>query len=316
MPRAVRFERYGGVEVLEVVDVDPPEPGEGQLLVRVRAAGINPFEAKLRSGLFKDDIPLSFPAAQGNDVAGLVEAVGPGVEDFVVGDAILGTTAKRGSQAELALVASGRALPLPAGVPWEVAGGLWTVATTAFATVAAVGAGEVQDDVVIVAGASGGVGGLAAQLARERGATVIGIAGEDSHAWLRARGIVPVAYGSGGHEGGVAERVARAAAASGPPKALIDTVGRGYVDLAIELGIAPERIDTIVDTAAAARHGARTDGGQAVADPVAAVAEIVALIASAELELPVAASFPLDQVRDAYTLLETGHPPGKIVLVP
>jgi NADPH:quinone reductase-like Zn-dependent oxidoreductase len=299
------------VEVLDVVEVDAPVPGDGQLLVRVRAAGINPFESKLRSGLFKDDIPLSFPAAQANDVAGVVEAVGPGVERFAVGDELIGTTAQRGSQAELAVVAEGRAVPRPASVPWEVAGGLWTVGTTAVAAVNAVGAGGVDGDVVIVAGASGGVGGLGAQLARQRGATVIGVAGEDGHAWLRSRGIVPIAYGDG-----LAERVAGAAAASGPPQALIDTVGHGYVDLAIELGIAPERIDTIVDSEAAARHGAKTDGAAAVDDPAAAVAELAALIAAGEIELPIAASFPLEQVREAYTLLETGHPPGKIVLIP
>ena len=309
MSRAVRFERYGGVEVLEVVDVDPPQPGDGQLLLRVRAAGINPFESKLRSGLFKDAIPLSFPAAQGNDVAGVVEAVGPGVDRFAVGDELVATTAKRGSQAQLALVAQDRAVARPAAVPWEVAGGLWTVGTAAYATVAAVSVAD--GDVLILAGASGGVGGLAAQLARQRGATVIGIAGADGHAWLRSRGIIPVVYGDG-----LAQRVALAVAASGPPTALIDTVGRGYVDLGIELGIAPQRIDTIVDDGAAARHGAKTDGAQAVTDPLAAITEIVALIAAGEVELPIAASFPLDQVRDAYTLLETGHPPGKIVLIP
>ena len=311
MSRAVRIERYGGVEVLEVVEVDPPQPADGQLVLRVKAAGINPFESKLRSGLFQADIPLSFPAAQGNDVAGVVEALGPGADRFAVGDELIGTTAKRGSQAELAVVAEGRAVVRPASVPWEVAGGLWTVGTTAVAAVNAVDAGGVDGDVVIVAGASGGVGGLAAQLARQRGATVIGVAGEDGHAWLRSRGIVPIAYGDG-----LAERVAGAAAASGPPQALIDTVGRGYVDLAIELGIAPARIDTIADSESAARHGAKTDGAGAVADPVAAVAELVGLIAAGEIELPIAASFPLDQVREAYTLLENGHPPGKIVLIP
>jgi NADPH:quinone reductase-like Zn-dependent oxidoreductase len=309
MPRAVRFERYGGVDVLEVVDVDPPEPGDGQLLVRVRAAGINPFDAKLRSGVFEADIPLSFPAAQGNDVAGVVEAIGPGVEDFKPGDEVLGTTAKRGSQAELALVSQERALARPEAVSWEVAGGLWTVGTTAYASVAAVSVAD--RDVVIVAGASGGVGGLAAQLAHQRGATVIGVGSEDSHAWLRSRGIIPIVYGDG-----LRERLIAAAGDAGrSPSALIDTVGHGYVELAIELGIAPQRINTIVDYDAAGKYGAKTDG-QSAAAGTEVVEEIVALIAAGKVELPVAASFPLDQVREAYTLLEDGHPPGKIVLVP
>jgi NADPH:quinone reductase-like Zn-dependent oxidoreductase len=309
MSRAVRFERYGGVDVLEVVDVDPPKPADGQLLVRVRAAGINPFEAKLRSGAFRDDIPLSFPAAQGNDVAGVVEAIGPGVDDFAPGAEVLGTTAKRGSQAELALVSQERAVTRPAAVPWEVAGGLWTVGTTAYASVAAVSAAD--GDVVIVAGASGGVGGLAAQLAHQRGATVIGVGSEDSHAWLRSRGIIPVVYGDG-----LSERlVAAGAEAGGSPNALIDTVGHGYVELAIGLGIAPQRINTIVDNEAAARFGAKNDG-QSAAAGTEVVEEVVALIAAGKVELPIAASFPLDQVREAYTLLENDHPPGKIVLVP
>jgi NADPH:quinone reductase-like Zn-dependent oxidoreductase len=311
MPRAVRFERYGGVDVLEVVDVDPPEPGDEQIVVRVKAAGINPFESKLRSGVFKAEIPLSFPAAQGNDVAGVIERIGASVQDFKPGDEVLGTTVKRGSQAELAVVSQARTVRRPATVSWEVAGALWTVGTTAYATVAAVSAGAAAGDVVIVAGASGGVGGLAAQLARHRGATVIGVAGEDGQAWMRSRGIVPIVYGDG-----IAERLRQAALeAGGAPNALIDTVGQGYVELAIELGIDPQRVDTIVDNEAAAKYGAKTDG-QGAASGTEVVEEMVALLAAGEVELPIAASFPLDQVREAYTLLENGHPPGKIVLIP
>ncbi len=308
MPRAVRFEQYGGVEVLDVVDVEAPEPGDGQMLVRVKATGINPFEDKLRSGAFQGAIPLSFPAAQGTDFAGVVEKLGPDVDDFAPGDEVLGT-AKRGSQAELALAAQARVLPRPAAMPWEVAGALWTVATTAYGAVAAVGAGN--GDLVVVAGASGGVGGLAAQLARHRGATVLGVAGESSHEWLRSRGILPVSY-----DDGLAERLEQAAADAGEQlSALIDTVGSGYVALGVELGIAPGRIDTIVDDDAAAKYGAKTEGGEAVAN-TEVVEEMVQLIDDGELELPIARVFPLDQVREAYALLEGSHPPGKIVLIP
>jgi NADPH:quinone reductase-like Zn-dependent oxidoreductase len=175
--------------------------------------------------------------------------------------------------------------------------------------VAAVEAGA--GDLVIVAGASGGVGGLAAQLARHRGATVLGVAGEGSHEWLRSRGIVPLAYGDG-----LAERLDQAAAEAGKkPDALIDTVGHGYVALGVELGIAPERIDTVVDDEAAAKYGAKTEGGREAAN-TEVVEEIVQLIDSGELELPIARVFPLDQVREAYALLEGSHPPGKIVLIP
>lgn len=313
MARAVMFEQYGGVEVLDVVEVAPPQPGDGQMLVRVRTAGINPFEAKLRSGVYEGAIPVSFPAAQGNDFAGVVEQLGTDVAGFAVGDEVFGTTARRGSQAELALAAPGRTLPRPAALPWEVAGGLWTVGTTAYAAVAAVA--PAAGDVVVVAGAAGGVGGLAAQLARVRGASVIGVASERSHAWLRSRGIVPVAYGAGSGAG-LGERLRQAAAEAGAPlSAMIEAAGNGYVALAVELGIAPGRIDTIVDSEAAAAYGARSDGGQAAPVPQS-VAELVQLIVAGELELPVAASFPLERVRDAYTLLEEGHAPGKIVLTP
>ncbi len=307
--RAVRFERYGGVEVLDVVDVEEPVPGDGQMLVRVKATGINPFDSKLRSGFFEGKIPLSFPASQGNDFSGVVEQVGPDVDDFAPGDEVLGTTAKRGSQAELAIASQARTLPRPAALPWEVAGGLWTVGTTGYATVDAVDASA--GDLVVVAGASGGVGGVAAQLARQRGATVLGVAAETGHDWLRSRGIIPVAYGDG-----LSDRLTQAAAEVGKqPDALIDTVGSGYVALGVELGIAPARIDTVVDDEAAAKYGAKTDGSGAAAT-TEVVEELVQLIDRGELELPIARAFPLDQVREAYALLEGSHPPGKIVLIP
>ncbi len=312
MPRAVRFADYGGVDVLDVVEVERPDPGDGQLLLRVKAAGINPFESKLRSGLMRAEIPVSFPAPQGTDVAGVVAQLGPGATGFAVGDEVLGTTGKRGSQAEFALAPHDRVLARPERLDWEVAGGLWTVATTASAAIRAVA--PVADDVIVVAGAAGGVGGLAAQLARHRGATVLGVAGAASHGWLRSHGIVPVAYEHVSDGDGLRERLEQAAAGR-PPVAMIDTIGGGYVDLAVELGIAPGRIDTITDFAAAQRVGAHTDGGQAAAT-VEVVGEVAQLIAAGELELPVAATFGLDQVRDAYALLESGHPPGKIVLIP
>ena len=313
MPRAVRFDEYGGIDVLHVIEVEPPEPGEGQLLLQVRAAGLNPFETKLRSGLFEGHIPVSFPAAQGTDVAGIVTAAGPGVTGFRTGAEVLGTTGRRGAQADYALVSQTRVLARPAALPWEVAGGLWAVATAAYACVAAVGAGP--GDRVIVAGAAGGVGGLAAQLARRRGAVVIGIASEAGHAWLRSRDIDAVAYGDGLRERLETAAATHAAAGSEKPTALIDTVGRGYVELGLELGIAPARINTIADYDAGERHGVKTDGSDAAAT-VEVVGEVAELIAAGELELPIAGVFGLERVRDAYTLLEHGHPPGKIVLKP
>ncbi len=302
------FQRYGPPEVLEVVDVEAPTPGDGEVRLRVRAAGINPFESKLRAGLFAGQIPVSFPAAQGTDVAGVVESIGAGVDTFAPGDEVYGASARRGSHAELALAVPGQLLRRPAALDWELAGGLWTVASTAVAAVDAVGVQA--GDLVVVAGAAGAVGCLAAQLARQQGASVVGVASERSHAWLRSLGILPVAYGDG-----IAERLRAAARAAGAAlAALVDTVGGGYVALGVELGVAPERIDTIADFEGAREHGAKADGQSALVDIPAAVERVASLIVAGSVALPVAACFPLERVRDAYELLEHGHPPGKIVL--
>jgi NADPH:quinone reductase-like Zn-dependent oxidoreductase len=306
MSRAVRFEQYGGVDVLNVVDVEDPVPGPGQLLVRVRAAGINPGEAKIREGMLHERWPATFPSGQGSDLAGVVEAVGDGADGFQPGDEVIGFTDNRASQAELVAIDAENATRRPAGVSWEVAGGLFVVGATAWAAVRAVHLSE--GDTVVVSGAAGGVGSLAVQLAHRAGATVIGLASEHNHEWLRRHGVVPVTYGDG-----VAERV-RAATPDGVD-AFIDTVGAPYVELALELGVAPDRIDTIADFAAVERHGVKAEGN-AMGASAGTLAELAALIDEGALELPIAASYPLDQVRDAYAELERNHTHGKIVLVP
>jgi NADPH:quinone reductase-like Zn-dependent oxidoreductase len=306
MSRAVRFDEYGGIDVLNVAEVEDPVPGPGQLLVRVKAAGINPGEAKIRQGMLHDRWPAAFPSGQGSDLAGVVEAVGDGADGFQPGDEVIGFTDNRASQAELVVIDAENATRRPTGVSWEVAGGLFVVGATAWAAVRAVSLS--QGDTVVVAGAAGGVGSLAVQLARRAGATVIGLASEHNHEWLRGHGVVPVTYGEG-----VADRIRQAA--PGGVDAFIDTVGPPYVDLALELGVAPDRIDTIADFAAVAEHGVKADGN-AVGASAGTLAELAALIDAGDLELPIAASYPLDQVRDAYAELERNHTRGKIVLVP
>jgi NADPH:quinone reductase-like Zn-dependent oxidoreductase len=309
MSRAVRYDEYGGVDVLKVVDVDPPVPGPGQLVVRVKAAGINPGEAKIREGLLADQWPSTFPSGQGSDLAGVVEHVGEGGDGaggFAAGDEVIGWTDNRASQAELVVIEASDATPKPAGVSWEVAGGLFVAGVTAWAAVRAVNLAPT--DTVVVAGAAGGVGSIAVQLAVRTGAKVVGLAGEANHDWLRAHGVVPVTYGDG-----VADRI-RAAAPDGVD-AFIDTVGGGYVELALELGVAPDRIDTIADFAAIAAHGVKGDGNAAGAS-APTLADLAGLIAAGDLEVPIAAAYPLDQVREAYIELERGHTRGKIVLIP
>lgn len=304
--KAVRFERYGDIDVLDVVEVPDPAPGEGEVLVRVKAAGINPGEASIRKGVYREQWPATFPSGQGSDLAGVVDRVGPGADRWQPGDEVIGFTHSRASQAELVVVDAEHLTPRPPQVPWDVAGALFVAGTTAWAAVRAVGVSE--DDVIVISGAAGGVGTIAVALARNAGAQVIGLAGEPHHRWLRDRGAIPVTYGDG-----VAERIK--AASGGRVDALIDTFGSGYVDLAIDLGVAPERIDTIVDFQSAARHGVKTEGNAAGAR-AEVLAELAALIADGRLELPIARTYPLEQVRDAYRELEQRHTLGKIVLLP
>jgi NADPH:quinone reductase-like Zn-dependent oxidoreductase len=275
--------------------------------VQVKAAGINPGEAKIRNGDLHSRWPATFPSGEGSDLAGIVAETGPGVTSTSAGDEVIGFTHNRASQAEYVLVGEDDLTPKPAAVPWEQAGALFVAGATAWAAVRAVALSP--GDVVAVSGAAGGVGSLAVQLARRTGATVLGIASEANHDWLRSHGVIPVAYGDG-----LAGRLL--AAGSGKVDAFIDTFGADYVHMALrDLGIAPDRIDTVVWQADTAELGVRTEGNMAGAS-AAVLAELAALIAAGELELPVAAAFPLSQVRDAYTVLAEGHTRGKIVLLP
>ncbi len=303
--KAVRLERYGGVDVLNVVDVPTPPPGPGQVLVQVKAAGINPGEAKIRDGSLHARFPAMFPSGEGSDLAGVVTQLGPDVTGVAVGDSVIGYTDNRASHAEYVLVEAGHLTPKPDAVPWDVAGSLFVAGVTAYAAVRAVA--PAVADTVVVAGAAGGVGSIAVQLAARTGATVIGLAGPANHDWLAGHGVLPVAYGDG-----VADRI-RAAAPT--VDAFIDTFGADYVQLALDLGVSPVRVDTIVNFGAVSEHGVKAEGSAAGAS-AATLAELAGLVAARELEIPIAATFPLADVRDAYRLLASGHVRGKIVLIP
>lgn len=307
MPRAVRFNEYGDVDVLEVLDVPRPQPGAGEVLVEVRAAGINPSEWKIRQGIVRAIFPATFPSGQGSDLAGVVVEVGEGVTGVEIGDEVIGFTNNRASHAEYVLVDAVNVTPKPANVPWEVAGALFIAGATGFATVRAVA--PAAGEAVVIAGAGGGVGVFAVQLAVRTGARVIATASERHHAWLRERGALPVAYGEG-----VVERIT-AAAGEMPVAAFIDLAGDGYVELALELGVAKDRIDTIVDFPAIEKYGVKGEGGAAAAS-AATLAELAEAIAAGNLIVPIQSTYPLDQVRAAYTELQAGHVAGKIVLIP
>jgi NADPH:quinone reductase-like Zn-dependent oxidoreductase len=306
--KAVRFDRYGGVDVLEVREVPVPVPSAGEVRVEVKAAGINPGEAMIRQGAFDEIFAATFPSGQGSDLAGVVTEVGPGVELFSVGDEVLGFTNNRASHAEFVVVPADQLTTKPPAVSWEAAGALFVAGTTAYA---AVGSVELTpSDTVAIAGAAGGVGAIAVQLAKRTGATVLGIAGPSNDQWLAAHGVLPVNYGDG-----LADKL-RSAAPDGRVDAFLDFFGGGYVELAItELGIAPDRIDTIIDFPALERFGVKFVGNQDGAD-AAVLGELAALIAAGQLEVPIAELIPLDEVQRAYSTLERRHTRGKIVLTP
>jgi NADPH:quinone reductase-like Zn-dependent oxidoreductase len=301
--KAVRFDSYGGIEVLQVADVPMPEPSRGEALVKVKAASINPGEAKIREGLMHAMWPATFPSGEGSDLAGIVTKVGPGVDGFKLGDEVIGFTDRRASHAEYALAEAQNLTIKPAKVSWEVAGSLAVAGSTAYASVRAVSLKK--GDTVAVSGAAGGVGSITAQLAARAGAQVIGIASPANHPWLAAHGVKSESYGAD-----LADRLRKTRI-----DAFIDTHGGGYVKLAVELGVPRDRIQTIIDFAAVREYGVKAEGSNAARN-ASVVAELAALIGSGDLEVPIAATFPIDQVRAAFSLLEQGHIRGKIVLLP
>ncbi len=304
--RAVRFDRYGGRDVLYIADIDMPVPGDGEVLVEVRAAGINPGEAGIRSGALDKMFPTTFPCGEGSDLAGVVVDVGTGVTEFSAGDEVLGFSFRRSSHATHTVVPQDQLIHKPPQLSWEAAGSLYVVGCTAYAAVRAV---EPQPgETVAVSAAAGGVGSLVVQLLALRKARVLGIASAGNADWLRAHGVIPVEYGNG-----LAERL-REAAPNGID-AFIDLFGPDYVQLAVDLGVARQRIDTIISFAKAGEVGAKTEGS-AEASTAEVLAEMADLVATGAIELDIAATYPLDRVADAFEELEQRHTHGKIVLLP
>jgi len=301
--RAVRFDSYGDRDVLHVADVPMPSPAEGEVLLEVRAAGINPGEAAIRS----TGTDLSkLPSGQGSDVAGVVVALGEGVTTFAVGDEVLGYSWTRSSQATHTAVPVTQLIAKPSELSWEQAGGLYVVGCTAWATVETVD--PKPGETVVVSAAAGGVGSLVVQLVRERGAHVVGIASAANAAWLSDHGATPVEYGDD-----LASRVR--AAAPGGVDGFIDLFGPQYVELAIELGVDPQRIDTIISFDAAKAHGTHAIGSAAYSSREV-LHEVAGRVASGDLELVIARTYPLEDVVEAFADLEQRHTRGKIVLIP
>ncbi|MBK6010103.1 NADP-dependent oxidoreductase [Streptomyces sp. MBT53] len=304
--RAVRFDEYGDRDVLHVTEVPMPSPAAGEVLVEVRAAGINPGEATIRSGAMRALFPATFPSGQGSDLAGVVTAFGEGVTDFGIGDEVLGFSWQRSSHATHVVVPVTQLIPKPAALSWEVAGALYVVGCTAWAAVDAVA--PKPGETVAVSAAAGGVGTVTVQLLAVRGANVLGIASPANADWLTAHGATPVPYGDG-----LAE--ALTAAAPDGIDAFIDLFGPDYVQLAIDLGIPRDRIETIISFQKAQELGTKSAGSEG-ASTREVLTEMADHVAAGRIEIPVAATYPLDRVRDAYAELEQRHTRGKIVLIP
>ncbi len=303
MPRYLRYDEFGGPEVLDLVEVDKPTAGPGEIVVRVLVAGLNPVDYKIFRGYVAEVFGATLPSGVGNDLAGVVESVGAGVTGFEVGQRVLGGV-RNEAVADFVVATPDQLLPTPEGLSDEVAGSLWVAGRTAKATVDLFGLTD--RDTVLVSAAAGGVGILAAQLAVRTGATVLGTASPRNHELLRSLGVVPVDYA-----GDLVANI-RAAAPSGITAAL-DNNGRATIDAALALGLPADRINTVADHGAIAELGIHGVGG-AEATP-ADLAVVASLLAEGDLILPVDEVFPIERSADAYRALEGGHVRGKIVIV-
>jgi NADPH:quinone reductase-like Zn-dependent oxidoreductase len=300
--KAVTFSEYGGPEVLRVDDVEEPHAGPGQVRVAVRAAGVNPIDWKARSGMMREVAPVTFPAIDGREAAGVVDEVGEGVEGVRAGDEVFGLA--DGSAAEYAVMSIfGRK---PAGASWEEVAGLPVAAETSVRVFKLLGLSAGQT--IVIDGASGGVGAAAVQLAVARGARVIGTASERNHEFLRSLGAEPTTYGPG-----LAERV-RALAPDGVDLGF-DTAGKGGVRELIDLTGDPARVASIADWGAA-ELGVKVTGGAGAERAVEALAEAAELIAAGRFHLPVARTFRFEEAAEAHRVSEEGHVRGKLVLLP
>ncbi|MCS0603643.1 NADP-dependent oxidoreductase [Streptomyces sp. LP11] len=301
MSKAITFSEYGAPEVLRLSEVTAPEPGPGQVRIRVRAASVNPLDMKIRSGLMAGAAPARFPVVPGLDAAGVVDAAGEGA-GAAVGDEVLGATAG-GSYSEYALIDA--PVAKPAALSWEVAASLVTVGRTAFRVLAQLGVRRGQT--LLVHGAGGSVGVIATQLAVARGITVVATVGEHDIERITTLGATAVRYGSGW-----VERV-RTVAPRGVDFVL-DASGAGVLAESVALTGDSANVITIADMSAA-QYGVRFSAGGAD-QAEQALPQLVELAAAGRLTLPVWRTYPLDQAAAAHADLEARRNRGKAVLLP
>jgi NADPH:quinone reductase-like Zn-dependent oxidoreductase len=302
--KAVVYRRFGGPEVLEYTDLPDPKLSQNSVLVCVRAAALNPADHLLQAGLGESHTDAWFPVIPGWDVAGVVERVGAGVSEFAPGDEVIGYIRQdilhHGAYAELVSAPVETLVRKPRTASWPEAAGLPLAGLTAYRAIIQTLHVE-PGETVLIHGAAGGVGAVAAQLALSREARVIGAASVGHHDFLRSIGVLPVAPGEG-----IADRV-RALAPSGLD-AVLDCVGKGVLHTTANLGSSCMRACSIADSGPRITTiFARLDG--------AALTRLVEMVDEGKLRVPIAATYPLSQAAEAQAALKHPHPPGKLVLV-
>jgi NADPH:quinone reductase and related Zn-dependent oxidoreductases len=301
--RAAGFTEPGGPEVLRLLELPTPEAGPGEVRIRVRAAGVQPYDLMVRRGWTPPGVDPGRPTVPGNEFAGVVDQVGPGVTSVAVGAEILGF-GLLGAYAEYLVVPADQVTPKPAAMPWEVAGAFSAGAQTADIALDTLAVGP--GDTLLVHAAAGGVGTVAVQLARARGATVLATARPENHDYLRALGATPVAYGPG-----LVDRVRRLAPDG--VDAALDGAGGEALAASLELVADRKRIVTLVEHDRAEELGIRVTQNLRSA---ARLAKLAGRYAAGDLKIHIRRALPLARAADAHRELETRHGRGKIVLLP
>ncbi|MFJ5684952.1 NADP-dependent oxidoreductase [Streptomyces sp. NPDC093099] len=306
--QAIVFEEFGGPDVLHVKEIAEPHAGPGEIRVAVKAAGVNPMDYKIRHGWMGRVFATPLPAVPGQEIAGVVDEIGAGVTDVAVGDDVLGWSTT-GAYAQYALAET--VVRKPASLGWAEAAALPVAGETAARVLDELALRE--GETLLLHGAAGAVGSVAAQLATARGAIVIGTASPANHEYVRSLGAIPVTYGDG-----LVERV-RSVAPQGVD-AVFDAAGMGALPDSIELrGGTTDRIVTIADQAAAelgVPFSAGMSGGAVAGRKHAGLAENARLAAEGALRLRIAGTYPLAEAAQAQQTSEEGHARGKLVIMP
>lgn len=312
--QCICYSRFGGPEVLELCDVELPEPGPGQVRLRVAGAGVNPIDYKTRAGLgfAAQALGSTFHFTPGYDVAGMVDATGAGVTEPALGDAVFGMVnfpLLAGAYAEFVVLAAADVVPAPARLPLAHAAGLPLAGLTAWQALFDVGQLQAGERVLVLAGA-GGVGHLATQLASWKGATVSATASAANRDFLLQRGVdQPLDYSEPSWQ------------QAGPWDLILDLMGGSVGVMALSLLAPGGRLVTVPTNTAAQLQQAGAEQGCTVlpmrVNPDAGqLRQLATLVDAGILKLHVSATFPLRDAAAAHRQIESGRTRGKIILVP